>query len=428
MQTAVDLRKPGSEHVTISIASEMRDVLALFQSRPDLRFLPVLDQGKPVGAIIEEDVRGILYSPYGHALLNNPNRLVPLEKYIHPCPIVDMNCRLAELLSHYAREKGQFGVILTDAQGYYYGVIENRDMLSAAGEYERLRLQRREAQLDILYQACQMFEKEIGGLVEALGGLASNVEISAVDTAKRGQVISHRASAVAAAAGQTGEAMTGVAHHGMSHADTLSQLRGDTASAKSIARHAVDLVTASAHRSTVLKRSTDSIESMTSRIDDLARSVNMLALNAAVEAARAGEAGKGFGIVAAEVRALAGETRSAAEEIRHHSAELCLVANEIIAGHSSIEEVIASVERIARSVDTAASAQQAISQKIAEDADQTAQASIDIHRNIQEIDESARSAAQGASELQQVARTVTEVSHRISGRVETFLEAVRAAA
>lgn len=429
MRSAKELRKQGSEHLYVLMAADLKDVLALFQAHADMRLLPVLtDQHRPVGAIIEEDIRAILYSPYGHALLSNPSRRIPLQKQIHPCPTVDMHCDIAELLSRAGLEENLPGVILTEADGRYYGLIENKDLLSAAGEHERQRLQRREMQLNIMADASQMFEKEIGSLVAALAGLASNVEISAVDTAKRGEVISLRASAVAAAAGQTGEAMTGVAQHGMSHADTLAQLRGDTANAKSIARHAVEMASAGARRSVVLKHSTDAIESMTSMIDGLARSVNMLALNAAVEAVRAGEAGKGFGIVATEVRALARQTRSAAEEIRSHSTDLCAVAYEIIEGHSSIEQVISSVENMAQNVDTTALAQQAISQKIAEDADQTARASVDIHRNIKEIDESAQSAAKGASELRMVAQAMAEVSQKISGRVDIFLQAVRAAA
>lgn len=423
------LCKPGSENVAISVMSAPVEAMTLFQKHYDLRFLPVLSEhGKPLGAIFEEDIRQILYNPYGHALLRNPSCGGLLTDRMRPCPSVDVNCDLAELLKSYASaENGQEGIILT-RDGRYCGVIENRELLLATAAFELERLKERETQLDILSSAGREFEQEIGALVEMLAGLAADIEGSAVMTAQRGEETSQRASAVAAAAHQTGDTMTAVARHSTVHADALTELHNETAQAKSRAGHAVELVAASARRSVVLKQSTDSIERVTALIDDLARTVNKLALNAAIEAARAGDAGRGFGTVAGEVRVLAGQTRSAAEEIRSHSAQLRSIADELVMGHASIEGVIASIESIARSVDSTVDVQRAMTLELAEGADHAAGASREIHVNVQEINQSAIAAAQGAVEMQDVARALASSSKKLNGRVNQFLETVRSAA
>ena len=64
-----------------------------------------------------------------------------------------------------------------------------------------------------------------------------------------------------------------------------------------------------------LKKDSDQISSITSRIEDVAERTNILAINASIEAARKGSEGAGFRVIALEVKKLSELTANFAQDI-----------------------------------------------------------------------------------------------------------------
>ena len=424
---AAALCEPGSDSLAVSLRASTASAIEMFQTHPDIRLLPVLDDcHRPIGAIFEKDVRRILFNPYGHALLSNPAFGGSLKDRVRSCPMADISTDLPDLLEIYAAAGGREGMILT-REGLLHGVIFNQALVRAAASHELERMRSRADRLDQVDRASTQFENEVAGLVDTLSGLARSIDTRAHDTADRAQSIGTRASAVASAAVQTGDSMAMVADRSRSLATALDRLHRDTERAKSAAREAVGQVAAGTARATELVETARSIESVLTLIRSLVSKTGLLAINATIEAARAGEAGRGFAVVASEVRSLASQTRVAAEQVARHVAEVHAAIGEVAVGHVGIESVIATVDSIAQSVEETVAAQQEVTLSIAEGAGQAATASAEIRDNIGQISRSTQDAAVGSIEMQHTASGLSEAATRLTRRVAAFVQEMRRA-
>lgn len=134
-----------------------------------------------------------------------------------------------------------------------------------------------------------------------------------------------------------------------------------------------------------LTQAAQSIGQVTELISDIADQTNMLALNATIEAARAGEHGKGFAVVASEVKTLADQTAKATEQISRHIQEIQLATNDAAGSISNISATISQINEIALTITQTVEEQGQATTEISENMRTAADKTEEVHMGINTV-------------------------------------------
>ncbi len=214
----------------------------------------------------------------------------------------------------------------------------------------------------------------------------------------------------ATAVNEMTSAVEEVARNAASTSQASEQTSRSAAQGRDQVRNAVASVSAMADEIT---QSTDKVEVLASRVEDITKTLeviraiaeqtNLLALNAAIEAARAGEQGRGFAVVADEVRALAHRTQASTAEIENMMNLMRAGAEEAVTAMTRSRN-LASTTRVQavqaeEALDEITEGVSVINEKnlvIASAAEEQAQVTREVDRNLSTIQELSSQTATGA--------------------------------
>lgn len=271
------------------------------------------------------------------------------------------------------------------------------------------------------------FETAMGTLAEGFVHSSSEVADSARNLASTAEETSRQAQAVTGAAETASDNVETVAAGTEELSASVREITAQVTKSADIARNAAGEAQRSTENVKALSASAQSIGEVVELIRAIAEQTNLLALNATIEAARAGEMGKGFAVVAAEVKNLAGQTAKATEEIARKIQEMQTATSVTVDSISMIVSTIGTIQEVTQSIAGAVEEQGAATSEIAGNTHKAANGARDVTENISGVGTAAEMTGSAATQLMSLSGALQSQATSLKDEVASFVKGLRAA-
>ncbi|CAG36625.1 related to methyl-accepting chemotaxis protein (TlpB) [Desulfotalea psychrophila LSv54] len=222
-----------------------------------------------------------------------------------------------------------------------------------------------------------------------LVAISDDMAKGVLDTASRSTQVAQSAeemsanqNSVAAAMEQASVNISMVATAAEEMNATIGEIAENSGKAKGISQQAVDRSQQASQRVNELGTAAAEITRVTEVITEISEQTNLLALNATIEAARAGEAGKGFAVVANEIKDLAKQTANATLDIKKKIDGIQQATGVTVKEIDEIRQVIADVDQIVATIATAVEEQNVTTKEIAINVSQASSGITEVSENV----------------------------------------------
>jgi len=249
---------------------------------------------------------------------------------------------------------------------------------------------------------------ELSVISEQMSSGADSVSDQSNSVATAAEEMSVNMDSVAAATEEATVAINIVASAAEEMTATIADVNNNTAQANKVTGEAVEEAKSATIKVRELGVAAAEISKVTEVINDISGQTNLLALNATIEAARAGEAGKGFAVVANEIKELAKQTAEATGQIKKQIEDIQNSTSATVSQIETITEVINTVNETVTTITGAVAEQSAATDEIAGNVAQAAQGLSEVNENV----------AQSSAVASQIAEDIANVS-QASGEMST---------
>ena len=260
-------------------------------------------------------------------------------------------------------------------------------------------------------------DQSVGELTAVAGRLSrgsDNTADRAMNVASSAEQMSTNLQNVAAAMEESATNAAMVATASEQMSATINEIAQSAEKAKTIADDAVTQTSEASREMNLLDTAVEAIGKVTDTISEISEQTNLLALNATIEAARAGEAGKGFAVVANEIKGLASQTAEATVDIKKQISEVQHSTSGTVERINTISSVIQNVNDIVISIASAVEEQTAATREIADNISQAASGIQEVNENVNQSSQAASQITQDIAQVNEEAAGIRDSSNQVS--------------
>ncbi|MDH5762767.1 MAG: methyl-accepting chemotaxis protein [Nitrospinota bacterium] len=250
---------------------------------------------------------------------------------------------------------------------------------------------------------------------ETLAGAAEELMATSQQMANGAEETSSQANVVASASEQIRKNIQSVATGADEMTSSIKEIAQNAHEAARVTSEAVTRAEITNKTVAELGTSSSEIGDVIKVITSIAEQTNLLALNATIEAARAGEAGKGFAVVANEVKELANQTAQATDNISKKIQDIQANTKNAVDAISSITEVISQINDISNTIASSVEEQTATTNEMARGVNEAAMGAEEIVRNITGVADAAADTSSGAVQTQKAASELAQMASDLQG-------------
>ena len=266
---------------------------------------------------------------------------------------------------------------------------------------------------------------QVNGSSNQLSAIARQLSAGAEDTSQRAATVATASEEmtanlnnVAAAMEESSTNTNMVASAAEEMTSTINEIAENAERAREVSSKAVAQARSASEKMGELGDAAQKISMVTETITEISEQTNLLALNATIEAARAGEAGKGFAVVANEIKVLARQTAQATLNIKRQIDDVQRTTRLTVTEIDQISDVISGVNDIVGTIATAVEEQTAATREIANNISQASQGIQEVNENVSQSSTVASDITQDIAKVNLAATGISERSKEVQASSE----------
>lgn len=292
---------------------------------------------------------------------------------------------------------------------------------------ERVKTESERRRAATLAEMTRKFQQEVAGVLSDVEQTIAALEGDSRTMREAAETTRLSAGSAAQAAESASGNVQTVAVAAEELAGSVNEISRQVTSSSEIAARAVQEAERTNQQVKDLSVAANKIGEIVNLIQTIAAQTNLLALNATIESARAGEAGRGFAVVASEVKSLATQTAKATEDIGRQIEEMQKATNAAVAAIAGISETIGSIDRVTVAIASAVEEQGSATQEIARGAG-SAQAEAETARSAMgDVEGVAAKTTRASEAVGMAAGAMGDAIRRLDGEIRGFLTRMQAA-